>query len=87
MTSRNEGASGANEANSDGNTTLQWMEMIFGVVIGVVVLAVAVLVVFMAKQKREGKGEDMEMSSVAAMAKDKGSPQAVIVEATVEETK
>merc|ERR1712029_1006307 len=55
--------SGADEANPDGNTTVIWMEAVFGAVIAAVLISAAVLLVlFMAKRRKSaGKKAVTEM--------------------------
>merc|ERR1719293_425505 len=58
-----EDGSGADEANPDGNTTVIWMEAVFGALIAAVLISAAVLMVlFMAKRRKSaGKKAETEM--------------------------
>jgi len=58
-----EDGSGADEANPDDNTTVIWMEAVFGAVIAAVLISAAVLLVlFMAKRRKSaGKKAETEM--------------------------
>merc|ERR1719293_151463 len=58
-----EDGSGADEANPDDNTTVIWMEAVFGAVIAAVLISAAVLLVlFMAKRRKSaGKKAVTEM--------------------------
>merc|ERR1712025_979603 len=58
-----EDGSGADEAKPDGNTTVVWMEAVFGALIAAVLISAAVLLVlFMAKRRKSaGKKAVTEM--------------------------
>merc|ERR1719445_669107 len=61
-----EDGSGADEAKPDGNTTVIWMEAVFGALIAAVLISAAVLLVlFMAKRRKSaGKKAETEMCDV-----------------------
>jgi heme/copper-type cytochrome/quinol oxidase subunit 2 len=76
----NGGAAVITEDVSGEDEALNWMETVFGALIGVVVIAVVLLAVLVAKRRRKrmGKEAETEMGGVVTIVEAAVTPQAIV---------